>query len=92
MKHKEKISKNISESAKKTKYNYLTKSLVNKDSSISESLNIYTQNDYVYDTNFFTLELETFNSLCFLSDGNKILKPTKLKMYPYFLEEKEELL
>ena len=89
---KEKISKNISESAKKTKYNYLTKSLVNKDSSISESLNIYTQNDYVYDTNFFTLELETFNSLCFLSDGNKILKPTKLKMYPYFLEEKEELL
>ena len=89
---KEKISKNISESAKKTKYNYLTKSLVNKDSSISESLNIYTQNDYVYDTNFFTLELETFNSLGFLSDGNKILKPTKLKMYPYFLEEKEDLL
>ena len=89
---KEKISKNISESAKKTRYNYLTKSLVNKDSSISESLNIYTQNDYVYDTNFFTLELETFNSLCFISDGNKILKPTKLKMYPYFLEEKEELL
>ena len=81
---KEKISKNISESAKKTKYNYLTKSLVNKDSSISESLNIYTQNDYVYDTNFFTLELETFNSLVFLSDGNKILKPTKIKMYPYF--------
>ena len=89
---KEKISKNISESAKKTRYNYLTKSLVNKDSSISESLNIYTQNDYVYDTNFFTLELETFNSLCFISDGNKILKPTKIKMYPYFLEEKEELL
>ena len=89
---KEKISKNISESAKQTKYNYLTKSLVNKDSSISESLNIYTQNDYVYDTNFFTLELETFNSLCFLSDGNKILKPTKIKMYPYFLDEKEELL
>ena len=84
---KEKISKNISESAKQTKYNYLTKSLVNKDSSISESLNIYTQNDYVYDTNFFTQQLETFNSLCFLSDGNKILKPTKIKMCPYFMEE-----
>ena len=41
---KEKVSKNISESAKQTKYNYLTKSLVNKDSSISESVNIYTQN------------------------------------------------
>ena len=88
---KEKVSKNISESAKQTKYNYLTKSLVNKDSSISESVNIYTQNDYVYDTNFFTQELETFNSLCFLSNGNKILKPTKIGMYPYFLEEKEEI-
>ena len=86
---KEKVSKNISESAKQTKYNYLTKSLVNKDSSISESVNIYTQNDYVYDTNFFTQELETFNALCFLSNGNKILKPTKIGMYPYFLEEKE---
>ena len=86
---KEKVSKNISESAKQTKYNYLTKSLINKDSSISESLNIYTQNDYVYDTNFFTQELETFNSLCFLSDGNRILKPTKVGMYPYFLWEKE---
>lgn len=88
---KEKVSKNISESAKQTKYNYLTKSLVNKDSSISESVNIYTQNDYVYDTNFFTQELETFNALCFLSNGNKILKPTKIGMYPYFLEEKEEI-
>lgn len=86
---KEKVSKNISESAKQTKYNYLTKSLINKDSSISESLNIYTKNDYVYDTNFFTQELETFNSLCFLSDGNRILKPTKVGMYPYFLWEKE---
>ena len=86
---KEKVSKNIYESAKQTKYNYLTKSLINKDSSISESLNIYTQNDYVYDTNFFTQELETFNSLCFLSDGNRILKPTKVGMYPYFLWEKE---
>ena len=88
---KEKVSKNISESAKQTKYNYLTQSLVNKDSSISESVNIYTQNDYMYDTNFFTQELETFNSLCFLSNGNKILKPTKIGMYPYFLEEKEEI-
>ena len=84
---KEKTSKNISENAKQTKYNYLTKSLINKESSISESLNIYTQNEYIYDTNFFTRNLETFNSLCFLSDGRKILKIEKIKMYPYFLEE-----
>ena len=84
---KEKTSKNISENAKQTKYNYLTRSLINKESSISESLNIYTQNEYIYDTNFFTRNLETFNSLCFLSDGRKILKIEKIKMYPYFLEE-----
>ena len=81
---KEKISKNISENAKETKYNYFTNSLINKDSSVSESLNIYTQNDYVFDTNFFTQNLETFTALGFLSDGNKILKPQKMGMYPYF--------
>ena len=81
---KEKISKNISENAKETKYNYFTNSLINKDSSVSESLNIYTQNDYVFDTNFFTQNLETFTALGFLSDGNKILKPKKMGMYPYF--------
>ena len=81
---KTKTSKNISESAKATKYDYLTGTLINKDPTISESFNLYTQNDFVYDTNFFTQELETFNSLCFLSDGTKILKPRKIKMYPYF--------
>ena len=84
---KEKISKNISENAKETKYNYFTNSLINKDSSVSESLNIYTQNDYVFDTNFFTQNLETFTALGFLSDGNKIFKPRKMGMYPYFLRK-----
>ena len=81
---KEKTSKNISENAKETKYNYLTKSFINKDSSISESVNLYTQNEYIYDTNFFTQELETFTAVVFLSDGNKILKPKKIGLYPYF--------
>ena len=88
---KEKTSKNISENAKQTKYNYFTGSLINKDSTISESLNLYTQNDYVYDTNFFTQDLQTFNSLCFLSDGSKIIKPRKMGMYPYFLNEGDDV-
>ena len=82
---KEKTSRNISESAKETKYNFFTKSLMNKNSTISESFNMYTQNEFIYDTNFFTQNLETFTSLCFLSDGKKIIKPTKIGMYPYFL-------
>lgn len=84
---KTKTSQNISENAKETKYNYFTKSLVNKNSAISESFNIYTQKDYIYDTNFFTQKLETFSSICFLSNGEKIIKPKKLKMHPYFLEK-----
>ena len=81
-----KTSKNISENAKDTKYNHITHLMKSKDSSISESFNVYTQNEYIFDTNFFTQKLETFSALAFLSNGNKILKPKKLKMFPYFLE------
>ena len=81
---KEKISKSISESAKETKFNYITNNLNSVNSNISESYNSYFQTDYIYDTNFFTQYLETFTALTFLSDGNKIYKPKKLKMLPYF--------
>ena len=47
----------------------------------------YAQKDYVFDTNFFTQNLETFTSLAFLSDGINILKPSKLQMFPYFKKE-----
>lgn len=81
---KEKSSRTISENAKETSYNFLTNSLESRDSNISESINTYLQYDYMYDTNFFTQDLHTFECLSFISDGNKILKPTKLKMIPYF--------
>ena len=83
-----KTSKNFSENAKETKYNYMTNSFSSMGSSISESYNIYTQNDYIYDTNFFTRKLETFKALAFLSDGKKVLRPMKLDMFPYFLNDK----
>ena len=79
-----KTSKNISENAKKTIYSRMTNSMSSLDSAISESFNLYTQNEYIYDTNFFTQKLQTFTALAFLSDGNKILKPRKLNMFPYF--------
>ena len=78
------ISKSISENAKETKFSYITNSLNSKNSSITESLSTYTQKDFVYDTNFFTQNLETFSALAFLSDGNHILSPSKLRMFPYF--------
>lgn len=81
---KEKNSKSISESAKQTNFNYITNTLNSKDSNISETFSTYTQNDYIFETNFFTQNLETFSALTFLSDGNKIYPPQKLNMLPYF--------
>ncbi len=81
---KEKISKSISESAKETNFNYITHSFNSINSNISESYNSYLQNDYIYDTNFFTKNLETFTALTFLSDGNKIVESKKVQMLPYF--------
>ena len=79
-----KTSKNISENAKETIYSRMTNSMSSVDSTISESFNLYTQNEYIYDTNFFTQKLQTFTALAFLSDGNKIIEPRKLNMFPYF--------
>lgn len=84
---KTKISKSISENAQKTNYNYITHSLNSINSNVSESISTYINSDFVYDTNFFTRELETFSCLSFISNGNKILLPQKIKMCPYFLEE-----
>ena len=81
---KQKISKTISENAKETNFNYIFNKFHSKNSSLSESYNSYYQTDYVFDTNFFTQNLETFTCLSFLSDGNKILSPQKLNLIPYF--------
>lgn len=86
---KEKISTTISENAKETNFNFITNSLVSKDSSLSESYNTYTQNDYIFETNFFSQNLKTFESLAFLSNGFNILKPEKLYMIPYFKQKEE---
>ena len=85
---KEKISKSISESARQTRFSYITNTLNSKDSNISETFSTYLQNDYIFDTNFFTQNLETFSALSFLSDGNKIYPPEKLQMLPYFKDTK----
>ena len=81
---KERISKSVSESARETNFSYITNTLNSENSNISETFSTYTQNDYIYESNFFTQNLETFTALTFLSDGNKIYPPKKLKMFPYF--------
>ena len=85
---KTRISKSFSENAQKTFYNYFTNSLNSKDSSISESISSFVNSDFVYDYNFFTRSLETFSCLSFLSNGDKIISPDKLKLFPYFQSKK----
>lgn len=84
---KSKVSKSISENAAETHFNYLTNSLLSKNSNVSESISTYIHSDYVYDTNFLTQKLETFSCLCFLSDGNKILTPEKIMLKPFFIHD-----
>jgi hypothetical protein len=83
---KDKTSVTISENAKETSFNPIIHSLVSRDSNISESYNKYTQNDFTFDTNYFSQNLNTFEALCFLSDGFKIIKPLKLQLIPFFKE------
>ncbi len=79
-----KYSKSISENSKQTTFNVITKKFNSLDSNLSESINSYSQFDFIYDTKTFTQSLECFNSITFLSTGIKIIPPQKLKMIPYF--------
>ena len=81
---KQRTSKSISESAKETRFSYITNTLNSENSNISETYSTYTQNDFIFESNFFTQNLETFTALTFLSDGNRIYLPKKLEMIPYF--------
>lgn len=86
---KTKYSQSVSESSKNLKNNsYLSNILSFDKPNFSESLNTYTQFDFIFDTNFFTQKLDTFNCLAFLSTGNTILPPQKLKLIPYFILDK----
>lgn len=86
---KQRTSYTVSENAKETNYHYLTNRFHSNGSNLSESFNTYTHHDFIYDTNFFTRELCTFECLAFLSDGEKILAPSKIKMKPYFQNSNE---
>ena len=84
-----KYSQSVSESSKNQKKSYLSNILSYDKPNFSESLNTYTQFDFVFDTNFFTQNLNTFNCLAFLSTGSEIIPPKKLKLIPYFIIDED---
>lgn len=84
---KNKVSFGFSENSNDSHSNFIDAIYSHKTSS-SESINKYTQLDYVFDTNTFTRELETFSCITFLSDGQKILPIKKLNLIPYYILDK----
>ena len=84
---KTKTSTTYSENSKHSDYNFLTKNFTAIDSNLSESVNSYSQFEYIYDYNFFTQNLETFTCVGFLLNDSKIMKPQKISMIPYFKQK-----
>lgn len=82
---KDRISFGFSENSNDTSSNTLISALYSHKTSSSETVNKYSQSDFIFDTNFFTRELETFSCVAFLSTGSHILSPQKLNLTPYFL-------
>ncbi len=83
---KVKLSRSLSENAKETKYNYILKTFRSENSNISESISTHIEHDFSYDINSFSMELKTFEAICFISNGTEILKPCKVKLIPHHLQ------
>lgn len=81
---KEIQSKTISENARQTNYSFIFNNFFSKDSNISESINTSYHKDFIYDSNFFSRELETFSCLAFISNGSRIMPLDKISLSPYF--------
>lgn len=79
-----KISKNISENSNDINYSLLIDSLKSDSHSFTESISTYVQTDYIYDTNYFTKNLKTFEAIAFLSNGYEIIYSSKINLIPFF--------
>ena len=84
---KTKTSTTYSENSKHSDYNFFTKNFTSIDSNLSESVNSYSQFEYIFDYNYFTQNLETFTCVGFLLNDSKIIKPQKISMIPYFKQK-----
>lgn len=79
-----KYSRSLSENAKETKYSYILKTFRSENSNLSESISTQVQHDFVYDINEFSMELKTFEAICFITTGQEILRPQVVRLTPIF--------
>ncbi|QIB69788.1 type IV secretion system DNA-binding domain-containing protein [Aminipila butyrica] len=83
---KEKYSKNISESMNDTKKSKIFGKLVSDKASFSESLNVSTQKDFVFEEKIFTQVLKLFKAICFTANETGMNEPHLVHLCPYFME------
>ena len=81
---KQKFSKNISESASDAKRSKLFGRLVSDKQSVSESINVTLQKDYVFDEKVFTQVIQQDKAVCYLSDGRGMQEPSIVHLMPYY--------
>lgn len=68
----------IQESGSESKKYMFKEGFKNKKSSISKTLSYSKTKENIYDENFFTRELATFEALIFMTDGIKVQVPQKV--------------
>lgn len=72
---------NFSENAQKTRFSIIKSNFQNYNSSLAKGVSFSEKEDYIFNENYFTMHLETFQSVCLLSDGKnvKLYKKCNLK-------------
>lgn len=80
---KEKISINLNEASKETKYSIFTNKFKNIKSNLSQGYTITKSSENSLDSSYLTTKLKTFETVCILSDGtsSKLYKKVKLKRW-----------
>ncbi len=80
---KEKVSLNINESSKESKFNYISKNFKSNKSSLTEGYSISKEIENIVDLNYFSTKLKTFEVAAIISDGtsSKFYDYIKLKLY-----------
>jgi len=83
---KERYSKNISESTSDMKKSKVLGKLTGEKTSISESVNVSTQRDFVFEEKVFTQTLELFKAVAFTANEKGMNEPYIVHLLPYFQE------
>lgn len=79
-----KYSKNISESASDAKKSKVFGRLTSDKTSISESINVSTQRDFVFEEKIFTQTLKLFKAISFTANEEGMNEPYLVHLLPYF--------